>query len=69
MQVTLPTSIGDQLNTTNNLQHQYDRKLATIGSIREQVYADWYKYAIASYLSNKQRLPDAEKNPRIHQNG
>jgi len=61
MQVTLPTSIGDQLNTTNNLQHEYDRKLATIGSIREQVYADWYKYAIASYLSNKQRLPDAEQ--------
>lgn len=53
MQVTLPTSIGDRLNTTNNLQHEYDRKLATIGSIREQVYADWYKYMMALYLREK----------------
>jgi hypothetical protein len=62
-QVTLPTSIGDRLNTVNNLQHEYDRKLARIASIREQVYADWYKYMISSYLlqDNKKRLPDAEK--------
>jgi hypothetical protein len=48
-QVTLPISIGDQLNTTNGLQHQYDQKLAEIGSIREQVYADWYKFMLAAY--------------------
>jgi hypothetical protein len=59
MQVTLPTSIGDGLNTTNNLQHEYDRKLATIGSIREQIYADWYKYMVALYLT-KGNLPDGE---------
>ena len=48
-QVTLPISIGDRLNTANGLQHQYDRKLADIGSIREQVYADWYKFMLAAY--------------------
>jgi len=48
-QVTLPTSIGDRLNTVNSLQHEYDRKLAIISSIREQVYADWYKYMMALY--------------------
>ncbi|HBE33110.1 MAG TPA: hypothetical protein DD990_17790, partial [Cyanobacteria bacterium UBA11368] len=53
MQVTLPIAIGDQLNTVNDLQHQYDRKLATIGFIREQVYADWYKYMMALYLREK----------------
>ncbi|MEH2241457.1 hypothetical protein [Nostoc sp.] len=52
VQVTLPTSIGDQINTTNGLQHQYDQKLAKIGSIREQVYADWYKYMLATYTHN-----------------
>ncbi len=52
MQVTLPIGIGDQLNTVNGLQHQYDQKLAKIGSIREQVYADWYKYMLATYTHN-----------------
>ncbi len=61
MQVTLPTSIGDDLNKINNLQHEYDRTRAKIGSIREQVYADWYKYTIASYDKDKKGLPDAEK--------
>jgi hypothetical protein len=49
MQVTLPTSIGDRINQVNELQHQYDRKLAEIGSVREQVYADWYKFMLATY--------------------
>ena len=49
MQVTLPTSIGDGINKVNELQHQYDRKLAEIGSVREQVYADWYKFMLATY--------------------
>lgn len=52
VQVTLPISIGDQVNTVNGLQHQYDQKLAKIGSIREQVYADWYKYMLATYTHN-----------------
>lgn len=52
VQVTLPISIGDELNTVNGLQHQYDQQLAKIGSIREQVYADWYKYMLATYTHN-----------------
>jgi len=56
MQVTLPTSIGDQINQANDLQHQYDRKLAEIGSVREQVYADWYKFMLATYVGNRKIL-------------
>ncbi|XWK89068.1 MAG: hypothetical protein U7127_03075 [Phormidium sp.] len=56
MQVTLPTSIGNQIDKVNELQHQYDRKLAEIASIREQVYADWYKYMLASYVGEKRIL-------------
>ncbi|MGV2388123.1 MAG UNVERIFIED_CONTAM: hypothetical protein LVR29_06680 [Microcystis novacekii LVE1205-3] len=34
-----------------NCSAKYDQKLAKIGSIREQVYADWYKYMLASYAT------------------
>jgi len=50
IQVTLPTSIGDRINEVNGLQRGYDQKLAIIASIREQLYADWYKYIRATYV-------------------
>lgn len=76
-QVTLPTSIGDQINTVNGLQQDYDRKLAVIGSIREQVYADWYKFMLADYIytgvgtSTTQILnqKDKKKKPQFQNRG
>lgn len=62
MQITLPTSIGDQINKVNDLQHQYDRKLAEMGSVREQVYADWYKFMLATYIGNKKILEGKPDN-------
>ncbi|MDB9421811.1 hypothetical protein PN467_15145 [Microcystis aeruginosa CS-563/04] len=51
IQVTLSQSVGDRISEVNELQREYDQKLAKIGSIREQVYADWYKYMLATYVT------------------
>ncbi|NEP00291.1 MAG: hypothetical protein F6K58_16745 [Symploca sp. SIO2E9] len=59
-QVTLPDEIAEKLNTLNLRQLEYDRALAKIGMIREQLYADWHKYMLALhiYTSNEGSLPD-----------
>lgn len=44
--VSLPNDIAEKLGTLNHLQQDYDKALAEIGAMREQVYADWYKYMI-----------------------
>ncbi|NEO82328.1 hypothetical protein [Moorena sp. SIO4G3] len=56
-QTTLPEEIADQLNTLNLRQQEYDRALAKIGMMREQIYADWHKYMLAKYKDIDQ-LPD-----------
>ncbi len=53
IQVALPSSIGDRINQVNKSQREYDQKLAKIGSIREQVYADWYKYIWSLYVNEE----------------
>ena len=50
MQVTLSATIGDRISEVNEAQREYDQQLAKVGSIREQVYADWYKYMLATYV-------------------
>jgi len=55
-QVTLSSSIGDRINEVNGLQREYHQKLAKIASIREQVYADWYKYTLVSAENNTEIL-------------
>ncbi|MBE9243844.1 hypothetical protein IQ223_04585 [Microcystis aeruginosa LEGE 00239] len=71
MQVTLSAAIGDRISEVNEAQREYDQQLAKVGSIREQVYADWYKYMLATYvlrnldpdkqLLNRDKLTDQEK--------
>jgi len=71
MQVTLSATIGDRISEVNEAQREYDQQLAKVGSIREQVYADWYKYMLATYvlrnldpdkqLLNRDKLTDKEK--------
>lgn len=50
MQVTLSANISDRISKVNEAQREYDQQLAKVGSIREQVYADWYKYMLATYV-------------------
>ncbi|WP_052275286.1 hypothetical protein [Microcystis panniformis] len=60
MQVTLSAAIGDRISEVNEAQREYDQQLAKVGSIREQVYADWYKYMLATYV-----LPDRDKEKSL----
>ncbi|GBD51871.1 hypothetical protein NIES298_32120 [Microcystis aeruginosa NIES-298] len=60
MQVTLSATIGDRISEVNEAQREYDQQLAKVGSIREQVYADWYKYMLATYV-----LPDRDKEKSL----
>lgn len=63
MQVTLSANISDRISEVNEAQSEYDQQLAKVGSIREQVYADWYKYMLATYVlvNPDQRLLDRSK--------
>ncbi|TRU12750.1 MAG: hypothetical protein EWV60_05200 [Microcystis sp. Msp_OC_L_20101000_S702] len=63
MQVTLSATIGDRISEVNEAQREYDQQLAKVGSIREQVYADWYKYMLATYVlvNPDERLLDRSK--------
>lgn len=55
-QMTLPPEIADQLNILNLRQQEYDRAVAKIGMIREQLYADWHKYMLALYKGDEQGM-------------
>ena len=55
-QMTLPTEIAEKLNDLNVKQQEYDRALAKIGMIREQLYADWHKYMLALYKGDEQGM-------------
>ncbi len=45
----LPAEIYLILNRLNSLQREYERALREIESMREQTFADWYKYMLAAY--------------------
>ncbi|NEO46983.1 MAG: hypothetical protein F6K55_23820 [Moorea sp. SIO4A3] len=55
-QTTLPPEIAGQLNTLNLRQQEYDRALAKMGMMREQLYADWHKYMLALYNGQDQGM-------------
>lgn len=64
MQVTLSAAIGDRISEVNEAQREYDQQLAKVGSIREQVYADWYKYMLATYVETTGFLDRNKTNIR-----
>ncbi|HKQ08985.1 MAG TPA: hypothetical protein VJ464_27940 [Blastocatellia bacterium] len=48
-QITLPQDMAHQLNTLNQRQKTYDRARQEIESLRQQLFADWYKYMLCAY--------------------
>jgi len=64
VQVTLPDSIADLLNSLNLAQQTYDKGLYEIESLRKQLFADWYKYMICAYppfIERPQDYPDIDE--------
>jgi hypothetical protein len=58
---TLPSEQVKQLADLNQLQAKADRLSNDIAGKQWQVFADWYKYAIASYAPpNQPNLPDSD---------
>lgn len=62
-QVTLPTPLADQLDELNTAQQGYDRARAELDALRQQLFADWYKYMLASYPPDDSHddLPDSDE--------
>ncbi len=47
--LTLPDAMAQQLNTLNLLQQAYDQAMQSVTSLRQQLFADWYKYMLSTY--------------------
>ncbi|WP_127529486.1 hypothetical protein [Paenibacillus kobensis] len=48
----LPVEIGKQLNNLNLLQQQWDRSLDSLGSLRKQLFHDWFRYMQVYYTTD-----------------
>ena len=48
-QITLPVEIARQLNQLNTHQRQLTQAQEQLTSLRQQLFADWYKYMICAY--------------------
>jgi|GEM_PF-2423111 len=49
LQATLPLDVAHMLNELNLAQQAYQEALDEVQSLQEHLFADWYKYMIASY--------------------
>jgi hypothetical protein len=45
----LPADAGAALNALNGAQSARDRAVRQLGSLREELYADWYRYMLCAY--------------------
>ena len=62
-QVTLPKGPAHLLNDLNLKQQAYDRAQHQLGSLRKQLFADWYKYMLSAYPLEDSRddYPDIDE--------
>jgi hypothetical protein len=68
-QVTLPDDLAHTLNTLNTRQRAYDQSLQQILALRQQLFADWYKYMLCAYPPEDARdnYPDVDQVLRFVQ--
>jgi hypothetical protein len=59
----LPPDLGPQLNLLNIAQQNYDQAQHEIEGLREQIFADWYKYMLCVYHpeASGDTYPDVDK--------
>lgn len=62
-QVPFPDHLAGTLNDLNRLQDDYDQGVASIESMRKQLFSDWYKYMISAYPPEDSRddYPDIDE--------
>lgn len=51
--LSLPIDLEELLERINNSQEEYNQNLRQIESIQQQLFADWYKYMITLYPSDR----------------
>lgn len=61
--VQLPSAVADGLHELNAAQQAYDRERAQLESLRQQLFADWYKYMLSSYPpdDSHEDVPDSDE--------
>ena len=61
--VAIPHDLADLLNVLNRAQASYDRALHRLHSLREQLFADWYKYMLCVYPpdTGRESYPDPDE--------
>lgn len=61
--IPLSNNLKEELNALNLLKHKINKAKHGLDCLKEQLYADWYKYMRASYipLGARGNLPDANK--------
>ena len=59
----LPETIADLLDKVNELQVQYNKAQSMISSLRKYLFADWYKYMMSKYPSDRYEddYPDIDR--------
>lgn len=61
--LTLPHGLGDLLDLLNTAQERYDQAERELLSLREELFADWYKYLLCAYPYDTRRdtYPDPDE--------
>jgi hypothetical protein len=62
-QAILPHDLADKLNLLNLAQDTYDRAWREVAALREQLFADWYKYMLCVYPpeTSRESYPDPDE--------
>lgn len=52
VEISLPDSFAESINTLNTLQQKYDKAYDELTSLRQVLYSDWCKYMVSAYHSD-----------------
>lgn len=62
-EVTLPLDLAQALDRLNQLQSAYDQAQQQLDDLRDQIFADWYKYMLCVYPpeTSRESYPDIDE--------
>ncbi|MBD2385019.1 hypothetical protein [Cylindrospermum sp. FACHB-282] len=60
---TLPSDLAQALDRLNQLQYAYDQAQQQLEDLRDQIFADWYKYMLCVYPpeTSRESYPDIDE--------
>ena len=62
-EATLPSDLAQALDRLNQLQYAYDQAQQKLDDLRDQIFADWYKYMLCVYPpeTSRESYPDIDE--------